>query len=97
MNFLSQKYTGKSLHPDETKCYKNFTQTAQKLTHRLAESINHYVIHIDCVINTNLYNRLLAEKKESNHMIYKERETWLEAILNTLPDHVFILRKRALY
>ncbi len=91
MNFLSQKYTGKSLHPDETKCYKNFTQTAQNLTHRLAESINHYVIHIDCVINTNLYNRLLAEKKESNHMIYKERETWLEAILNTLPDHVFIL------
>ncbi|KIT02730.1 diguanylate cyclase [Vibrio parahaemolyticus 3324] len=30
-------------------------------------------------------------------MIYKERETWLEAILNTLPDHVFILDESGRY
>ncbi|TMX41254.1 sensor domain-containing diguanylate cyclase [Vibrio rotiferianus] len=30
-------------------------------------------------------------------MIYKEREEWLYAILNTLPDHVFILNEQGRY
>ncbi|MGR5213123.1 diguanylate cyclase [Vibrio rotiferianus] len=30
-------------------------------------------------------------------MIYKEREEWLYAILNTLPDHVFILNEQGFY
>ncbi|MGR5302547.1 diguanylate cyclase [Vibrio alfacsensis] len=30
-------------------------------------------------------------------MIYKEREDWLHAILNSLPDHVFILDKQGRY
>ncbi|BFN29945.1 sensor domain-containing diguanylate cyclase [Vibrio harveyi] len=30
-------------------------------------------------------------------MIYKEREDWLHAILNTLPDHVFILNENGRY
>ncbi|MFV8411064.1 sensor domain-containing diguanylate cyclase [Vibrio owensii] len=30
-------------------------------------------------------------------MIYKERDDWLHAILNTLPDHVFILNEQGRY
>ncbi|MGI9950533.1 sensor domain-containing diguanylate cyclase [Vibrio hyugaensis] len=30
-------------------------------------------------------------------MIYKERDNWLNAILNTLPDHVFILNEQGRY
>ncbi|AGQ91853.1 hypothetical protein M634_00005 [Vibrio parahaemolyticus O1:Kuk str. FDA_R31] len=51
MNFCLKNIQQEPTTRTKQKCYKNFTQTAQKLTHhRLAESINHYVFHIDCVI-----------------------------------------------
>jgi diguanylate cyclase (GGDEF)-like protein len=55
------------------------------------------VISIDCVLNLNRYNQELTLDKGINFMIYKEREEWLYAILNTLPDHVFILNEQGFY
>tara|TARA_Y100001960_G_scaffold142540_1_gene150920 strand:+ start:199 stop:1263 length:1065 start_codon:yes stop_codon:yes gene_type:complete len=55
------------------------------------------VIGIDCELNINRYNQRLTLDKGTKLVIYKEREDWLHAILNTLPDHVFILNEQGRY